>query len=77
LSFGGGCVNDVMMHLANHRLPFGGVGNSGMGSYHGTSSLAAFTREKSIFTGKNFLDMPLRYPPYSAAKLKLLRRIMG
>ncbi|MEG0793403.1 MAG: aldehyde dehydrogenase family protein, partial [Lachnospiraceae bacterium] len=77
LSFGGGCVNDVVMHLANDHLPFGGVGNSGMGSYHGKSSFTTFTREKSILTGKNFLDLPLRYPPYSSGKLWLLRRIIG
>lgn len=77
VSFGGGCVNDVIMHLANHHLPFGGVGNSGMGSYHGKYSFESFTRKKGVIMGKNILDMPFRYPPYSEKKLKLIRKITG
>lgn len=77
VSFGGGCVNDVVMHVANNRLPFGGVGNSGMGVYHGKYTFETFTRPKSIEYGKNYLDIPLRYPPYKKRKLKLIRKILG
>ncbi|MEG2192545.1 MAG: aldehyde dehydrogenase [Oscillospiraceae bacterium] len=77
VSFGGGCVNDVVMHIANHSLPFGGVGASGMGSYHGAYSFETFTHEKAILENKNILDIPLRYPPYKKASLKLIKKIMG
>lgn len=77
VSFGGGCINDVIMHLANHHLPFGGVGNSGMGHYHGKASFEAFTHEKSVLAGKNFLDMPFRYPPYTPENLKLVHKLTG
>lgn len=75
LSFGGGCINDVVMHLGNPHLPFGGAGSSGMGQYHGAYSFAAFTRPKSIHVGKNYMDIPLRYPPYSAIKSKVIKLI--
>lgn len=75
LPFGGGCINDVIMHLANDHLPFGGFGSSGLGNYHGYFSFKAFTREKSIFKSKTFLDIPLRYPPYSKSKFDIIRII--
>lgn len=77
LHFGGGCINDVIMHIANHSLPFGGVGNSGMGSYHTKYSFDTFTREKSILKNKEILDMPFRYHPYNEKYLPLIRKIMG
>lgn len=75
VEFGGGCVNDVIMHLANHYLPFGGLGSSGMGNYHGKYSFATFTHEKSVLKTRGFIDICLRYPPYSKKQLALLRKI--
>lgn len=65
ISFGGGCINDTIMHLATSNMPFGGVGDSGMGSYHGSYSFRTFTHEKSLLHKSNLIDVPLRYPPYS------------
>ena len=64
LSFGGGCVNDVIIHLATSEMGFGGVGESGMGSYHGKAGFDAFSHRKSIVNKKNFIDLPMRYQPY-------------
>ena len=71
--FGGGCVNDTIIHLATSRMGFGGVGNSGMGSYHGRNSFNTFSHRKSIVKKSNLLDLPVRYPPYSPTKDRLLR----
>ena len=76
LSFGGGCVNDTIMHIATHNMPFGGVGNSGMGSYHGKFGFDTFTHRKSVVFKPNFLDLPLRYQPYSKWKDKIIRMFM-
>jgi aldehyde dehydrogenase (NAD+) len=65
------------MHLANHNLPFGGVGSSGMGNYHGEYSIHTFSHEKSVLKNKNILDIPLRYSPYTDKNLKLIKRIMS
>lgn len=62
LSFGGGCINDTLYHLANPHLPFGGVGSSGMGAYHGHASFRTFSHEKSILTQSTTFDIPIRYP---------------
>lgn len=75
-SFGGGCINDTILHLANPRLPFGGVGNSGMGSYHGKKSFETFTHYRSIFRQSSKIDIPLRYMPYTDMKLQLLKKIL-
>lgn len=75
-SFGGGCVNDTILHLASQRQPFGGVGSSGMGSYHGKASFDTFTHQRSVFHQSGKLDVPLRYPPYPQRKYKLLRKIL-
>lgn len=72
MSFGGGCINDTVMHLANPHLPFGGVGLSGMGSYHGARSFETFSHSKSVLIQKTKVDIPLRYPPYSG-KLNWLK----
>lgn len=72
LSFGGGCINDTIMHLATSQMGFGGVGNSGMGSYHGRKSFETFSHEKSILKKYCWIDMPLRYQPYSHVKDKLV-----
>lgn len=73
--FGGGCVNDTLLHLTSPHLPFGGAGDSGMGRYHGKAGFDAFTYEKSVVERGTCLDIPLRYPPYTEDKLKLLRRL--
>ena len=63
-SSGGACVNDVIMHIVNHKVPFGGVGNSGMGSYHGKDSFMAFSHRRSVVNTPTWVDMPFRYMPY-------------
>jgi aldehyde dehydrogenase (NAD+) len=72
ISFGGGCINDTMVHLVNPNLPFGGVGASGMGSYHGKRSFSTFTHYKSVINQITMMDNPVRYPPYKG-KLKWLK----
>ena len=63
-SSGGACINDCIMHVANEKLPFGGVGNSGMGRYHGRDSLYSFSHRRSMITTPTWLDLPFRYMPY-------------
>lgn len=62
--FGGGCVNDVLSHIVNDKVPFGGFGSSGTGNYHGKFGFDAFTHQKTLVRRKNWLDIPLKYPPY-------------
>ncbi len=76
VSFGGGCVNDVIMHLANHHLPFGGVGSSGMGNYHGAYSFRTFSHEKAVLTTHRWIDIPLRYAPFKNEKLGILKKFL-
>ena len=64
LSYGGGCINDVVVHLSTSEMGFGGVGQSGMGSYHGKDGFDAFSHYKSIMDKKTWLDLPIRYQPY-------------
>ena len=73
LSYGGGCINDVVIHLATSSMGFGGVGESGMGSYHGKDGFDAFSHDKSIVDKKTWLDLPMRYRPY---KSKLYERLL-
>lgn len=72
LSFGGSTVNDTILHLANSHLPFGGVGQSGMGQYHGKASFACFTHQKSILKRSSLLRLSLMNPPYSKLKEKMI-----
>jgi len=74
-SFGGGCINDTVIHFANHRLPFGGVGNSGIGAYHGKFTFDTFSHKKAIVKKGNWIDIPLRYAPYKG-KLKQLKSLL-
>ncbi|MEQ8524088.1 aldehyde dehydrogenase [Gracilimonas sp.] len=74
-SFGGGAINDVLAHLGNHHLPFGGVGSSGMGAYHGKQSFDTFSHTKSIMKKPFWLDIPFRYAPYKG-KLKWIKRVL-
>lgn len=76
LSFGGGCINDTIIHLATSRMGFGGVGNSGMGSYHGKQSFDTFSHQKSLVKKSCRIDLPVRYPPYTRGKEWLLHRFM-
>ena len=73
VAFGGGCLNDCIIHLTNDRLPFGGVGRSGMGSYHGKKSFLTFSHEKSIFV-KGKMELDVKYPPHKENKLKLIKK---
>lgn len=75
--FGGGCVNDTVVHLASSRLPFGGVGASGMGACHGKAGFDAFTHEKSILFRGRWPDLPMRYAPYTPHKSRLIRFFLG
>jgi aldehyde dehydrogenase (NAD+) len=76
-SSGGVCVNDVVMHMVGPTLPFGGVGASGMGSYHGQSNFTTFTHAKSVLRKSTLFDISVRYAPYKEWKLKMIRRLMG
>lgn len=77
LSYGGGCINDVIIHLASSEMGFGGVGESGMGSYHGRAGFEAFSHIKSVVDKKTWLDLPMRYQPYDNRFYeKLLRLFM-
>jgi aldehyde dehydrogenase (NAD+) len=73
-SFGGGVINDVLIHFGNHKLPFGGVGNSGMGAYHGKLGFDTFSHRKAIIKRGNWIDPPIRYAPYKD-KLGILKRM--
>lgn len=77
VSYGGGCINDVVIHLATSEMGFGGVGESGMGSYHGKDGFDAFTHTKSIVDKKTWIDLPMRYQPYKSKFFaKLLRMFL-
>ena len=72
---GGGCINDTLMHIANHHLPFGGVGNSGMGKYHGLGSFLAFSNSRAIVSTPTWIDLPLKYVPFKY--FRLIKWIIG
>lgn len=74
-SSGGGCINDVIMHIANENMPFGGVGHSGMGRYHGRDSLYAFSHRRAVLTTSTHIDPPFRYMPYRW--FWLVKRMLG
>lgn len=76
ISFGGGCVNDTIIHLATSNMGFGGVGASGMGSYHGRDGFNTFSHYKSIVDKKTWLDLPMRYQPYRSFNGKLIRMFL-
>lgn len=75
-SFGGGCINDVVIHLATPHMGFGGVGESGMGAYHGKCGFDTFSHKKSIVDKKRFIDLPMRYQPYTRLYTKLIRMFL-
>ncbi|PAM94837.1 aldehyde dehydrogenase [Flavobacterium sp. IR1] len=74
-SFGGGCINDTIVHFSNKRLPFGGVGHSGIGAYHGQLSFDTFSHHKGVVKKANWLDLPMRYAPYKD-KLASIKRVL-
>ena len=76
ISFGGGCINDTIIHLATTEMGFGGVGESGMGSYHGQAGFDTFTHYKSMVNKANWIDLNMRYQPYSEWKDKLVRMFL-
>jgi len=76
ISFGGGCINDVIMHLSNDNLPFGGVGNSGIGSYHGKYGFQTFSHQKSVLDRATWGEPDLKYPPYTEDKMKWIKRLL-
>ena len=76
LPFGGGCINDALVHFANPNLPFGGVGDSGVGAYHGRKTFDVFTHRKSVVKTPFRFDLPIRYPKYKQ-KLRIARRFLG
>ena len=75
ISSGGVCVNDTLSHLINPNLPFGGVGNSGMGAYHGKYSFLTFSHAKGVLKKSSLLDNPLLFPPFTENRLKLLKKV--
>ena len=75
LSYGGGCINDVVIHLATSELGFGGVGDSGMGMYHGKDGFDAISHYKSIVDKKTWMDLPMRYQPYKSKFYETLLHI--
>jgi aldehyde dehydrogenase (NAD+) len=74
-SFGGGCINDTIIHFANKRLPFGGVGHSGIGAYHGKRSFDLFSHHKAVVKKANWLDIPTRYAPYKG-KVNAIKKLL-
>lgn len=76
ISFGGGCINDTVIHLASTYMGFGGVGESGMGSYHGKAGFDTFTHYASIADKSTWIDLPMRYQPYKSKNMRLIRRFM-
>ena len=76
ISFGGGCINDTLMHLTGDSLPFGGIGNSGIGHYHGDFGFQTFSHQKSILETKSWGEPAFKYPPYSQGKLRWIKRLM-
>jgi len=77
VSFGGGGINDVLMHFSHEYLPFGGVGHSGMGSYHAEAGFKTFSHYKSILQKPTWFEMPLKYYPFSLFKMKMIKKVMG
>ncbi|WP_431609885.1 aldehyde dehydrogenase [Chryseobacterium sp. 'Rf worker isolate 10'] len=76
LSFGGGCINDTVMHLSNDHLPFGGVGSSGIGNYHGKYGFEAFSHQKAVLDKATWGEPDIKYPPYSEKKLSWIKKLL-
>jgi aldehyde dehydrogenase (NAD+) len=76
ISFGGGCINDTIIHLATTQMGFGGVGESGTGAYHGKAGFDTFTHYKSMVDKANWIDLNMRYQPYDKKKLGMIKKIL-
>ena len=76
ISFGGGCINDVVMHLSNDHLPFGGVGNSGIGNYHGKFGFDTFSHQKSVLERVTWGEPDIKYPPYTEKKMNWIKKLL-
>lgn len=76
VSFGGGCINNTLMHLVDPKLPFGGIGNSGQGAYHGKAGFDAFSHKKSVVKTATWFDLKQKYPPYTEGSLKLIKKFL-
>jgi aldehyde dehydrogenase (NAD+) len=76
IPFGGGCINNTVWHFANDNFPFGGIGNSGMGAYHGKNTFLVFTHAKPVLKTSTLLDPSLKYPPFKG-KMKLFKKLIG
>ena len=76
ISFGGGCINDVVMHLSNENLPFGGVGNSGIGNYHGKFGFETFSHQKSVLERVTWGESDIKYPPYTEKKMNWIKKLL-
>ncbi len=76
IRFGGGCINNTVWHFANEKLPFGGVGNSGVGAYHGKKTFDVFTHAKPVLKTSTFIDPSLKYPPFKG-KMKWFKKLIG
>ena len=77
VSFGGGCVNDTIIHCTSEGLPFGGIGRSGIGNYHGKAGFDAFSHKKSVVKSKKFADISMKYPPFNEKKLELIKKVFN
>lgn len=77
LPFGGGAINNAVIHLANPNLPFGGIGSSGMGSYHGKFGFDTFSHSKAIMKSGTWLDLKMKYPPYTTKAFQIIKRLMS
>ena len=76
ISFGGGCINNTIMHLVDPNLPFGGIGNSGIGAYHGKAGFEAFSHKKSVVKTSNWFDLKQKYPPYDKRSLRIIKMFL-
>ncbi len=77
VSFGGGCINNTLMHMGDPDLPFGGIGPSGLGAYHGYASFEVFSHRKAVMRTGTFLDPSVKYPPYNEAKLSIFKKLLS
>lgn len=75
ISFGGGCINDTVIHCSSKNMPFGGIGRSGIGNYHEKASFDAFTHKKSIVKSRKIVDIKMKYPPFNNKKFKIIKKI--
>jgi aldehyde dehydrogenase (NAD+) len=76
IAFGGGCINDTLVHMSSPHVPFGGVGNSGMGQYHGKFSFDSFSHYKTVLKKSRYADLSLRYHPYRETDNQLIRKML-